>query len=49
MYIDPEEIKNTRIMVPRGDCNAVQKVLFKCGYGYPLNLSLDKSLRKIQK
>ena len=45
MYIEPEEIKNTKMMVPRGDCNAVQKVLFNCGNGYSLNLSLDKSLR----
>lgn len=45
MYMDPEEIKNTKMMVSRRDANAVQKVLFKCGYGYPLALSLDKTLR----
>ena len=45
MYMNAEEIRNTKIMVNRRDTNAVQKVLFKCGYGYPLALSLDKSLR----
>lgn len=46
MYISPEEIKNTKIMVPRGDCNAVQNALFKCGYGYLQGLSLNKTLIK---
>lgn len=46
MYIDPTEIKNTKMIVNKKDANAVQKVLFKSGYGYPLGLSLDKNLRK---
>ena len=45
MYIDKSEIKNTKIMVSKRDINAVQKVLFKCGYGYLQGLGLDSTLR----
>jgi len=46
MYIEPSEIKGTKIVVEKRDVNAVQKVLFNCGYGYELNLDKDFSLRK---
>jgi len=46
MYIDPIEIKGTKFIVDKKDCNAVQKALFDCGYGYLVGLSLDKKTRK---
>jgi hypothetical protein len=46
MYIDPNEIKGTKFIVNKKDCNAVQKVLFNCGYGYLQGLSLNINLRK---
>lgn len=46
MYINCSEIKGTKILVERRDANAVQKVLFGCGYGFELALEKDMTLRK---
>jgi len=46
MYMECSEIKGTKVIVSKRDANAVQKVLFNCGYGYELNLAKDFSLRK---
>jgi hypothetical protein len=47
MYIQESEIKNTKMIVYKRDINAVQKVLFKCGYGFPVGLDKSFSLRKL--
>jgi hypothetical protein len=32
---------NTKTIVPRANVRAFEKELFKCGFGYPLNLELS--------
>lgn len=46
MYIEESEIKGTKFLVQKRDVLAVQKVLFKSGYGYELNLDKSFILRK---
>jgi hypothetical protein len=46
MYIEPEELKGTKFIVPAKDAVAAQKVLFKHGYGRVLGLSDSKVIEK---